>query len=185
MQFPRNGMALWTYRRTRAQWRRGQLGCVPTGCPAVRRGCSARSRSAGHSPGQEVAVWPSAAGTFCQPMIWHSGTLNEWVLPKPIRFGDAETGKESNIYGAMCTEHVPFRYLFSAKRIRNRPRSCRLRGRRWRARQDRGSCFAQSALALAGGGNRATFPPGTPLRARLPPRNGIPCGFAPEHFVKD
>jgi hypothetical protein len=42
------------------------------------------------------------------------------VLPKPTRFGDAETGKESNIYGEMCTEHVPFRYLFSAKRRRNR-----------------------------------------------------------------
>jgi len=42
-------------------------------------------------------------------------------LPKPIRFGDAETGKESNIYGEMCTEHVPFRYLFSAKHTGNRP----------------------------------------------------------------
>ena len=45
---------------------------------------------------------------------------SEWVLPKPTRFGGAETGKESNIYGEMCTEHVPFRYLFSAKRRRNR-----------------------------------------------------------------
>jgi hypothetical protein len=44
---------------------------------------------------------------------------SEWVLPKPIRFGDAETGKESNVYGEMCSEHVPFRYLFSAKRIEN------------------------------------------------------------------
>jgi hypothetical protein len=27
--------------------------------------------------GKEVAVWPSAAGTFLQTMIWHSGGRNE------------------------------------------------------------------------------------------------------------
>ena len=41
-------------------------------------------------------------------------------MPKPIRFGDAETGKESNVYGQMCSELVPFRYLFSAKHTGNR-----------------------------------------------------------------
>jgi hypothetical protein len=41
-------------------------------------------------------------------------------MPNTSSFGDAETGKESNIYGEMCTEHVPFRYLFSAKCRRNR-----------------------------------------------------------------
>ena len=40
-------------------------------------------------------------------------------MPNTSRFVDAETGKESNVYGEMCSEHVPFRYLFSAKRIEN------------------------------------------------------------------
>jgi len=48
-------------------------------------------------PGQEVAIRPGTAGTFLATMIWHSDARNEGVLLKPIRFGEAETGKESNV----------------------------------------------------------------------------------------
>jgi hypothetical protein len=78
-------------------------------------------------------------------------------LPNLSRFCAPKTGKESNVYGEMCTEYVPFRYLFSAKHTRNRPMIAAFVGSGGVPRRVGGrlpQLCAQGALALAGGGTR-------------------------------
>jgi hypothetical protein len=98
----------------------------------------------------------------------------EWVLPKPICFGDAETGKESNVYGDMCSEHVPFRYLFSAKRTRIAPQfpPC------WGSRVARDNHPSLQALRRAAKGRVEEYghlPACDATVGAYDAKNGVPC----------
>jgi hypothetical protein len=102
-------------------------------------------------------------------------------LPNNSRFGGAETGKESKVYGEMRSEPVPFLYLFSAKFRRNRATVFRLAGRERLA----GRLWTTDSLKAlgraprwAGWGNAATSPPATPLTARTTQKTAFRDGTA-------